>query len=81
MCRAWNVTDILAQKVRYCDITYSLSVMAAIFDLPVTATSKSVHTRFAALLNPENVGVAFRISSLSSIEAKILSYFYLCLPG
>ena len=48
--------------------------MAAIFDLPVTATSERVHIGSAALLDPENVGVAFGISSLSSIEADILRY-------
>ena len=37
--------------------------------------SESVHTISAVLLNPENVGVAFGISSLSSIEAEILRYF------
>ena len=45
--------------------------MAAIFDLPVTATSESVHTSPAVLLDPDNVGVAVGITSQSSIEAEI----------
>ena len=32
----------------------------------------SSHTSFAELLDPENVGVAFGISLLSSIEAEIM---------
>ena len=36
-----------------------LPVMAAIFNLPLTPTSKSVRIIPAMLLNPENVGVAF----------------------
>ena len=57
--------------MRYCDITYSLPVMAAIFDLSVTRMLESVHTSPAVLLDPENVGVAFGISLLSCIEAEI----------
>ena len=49
--------------------------MATIFDLPVTATSERVHISPAVLLDPENVGVAFGISSPSSVEADILRYF------
>ena len=78
MCRAWNVTDILAQKVRSCDITYSLPVMAAIFNL-VTRMLVSVHICPAVLLDPEIVGVAFGISSLSCIEAEILHHFHIYL--
>ena len=54
--------------------------MAAIFDLPVTATSERVHVSPAVLLNPETVGVAFEISSLFSIEAEILRHFA-CISG
>ena len=32
---------------------------AAIFDLPVTPTSKRIHTSFIVLLDPKNVEVAF----------------------
>ena len=46
--------------------------MAAIFGLPVTRMSESVHISSAVLLDPEIVGVAFGISSLSSIEAEIM---------
>ena len=54
--------------------------MAAQFNLPVTATSKSVHTRPAALLDPENVDVALELSSLSGIKAETLRYF-ICTSG
>ena len=56
-------------------LSYVLSVMAAIFNLPVTATSERVHISPAVLLNPENEGVAFGILSLIGIEAEILRYF------
>ena len=49
--------------------------MAAIFELLVTPIMKSVHTSPAVLLDHTNGGVAFGISSLSSLEAKILRYF------
>ena len=52
-----------------------LPVMAAIFDLSVIATSEGVHTSPAALLDFENVDIAFGISSLSRIEAEIMRYF------
>ena len=45
--------------------------MAAIFDLPPTSMSESVHT-YTELLDPENAGVACGISLLSSIEAEML---------
>ena len=61
--------------MKYYDTTYSLPVMAAIFDLQVTQISESVHTSPVVLLYPEIVGVAFEISSLSSKEAEILRYF------
>ena len=66
--------------MRYCDITYSPPVMAAICDLPVTRMSKSVHTSPAVLLDPENVGVVFGISLLSCLEAEIVRYF-ICTSG
>ena len=50
-------------------------VMAAIFYLPVIPMSESVHTSPAVMLDPENVRVAFGISLLSCMEAKILRYF------
>ena len=46
-------------------------LMAAIFDLPVTPTSESIHNSFTVLLDPENVGVAFGISLLSYTQAEI----------
>ena len=49
--------------------------MAATFDFSVIRISESVHNSPVALLNPEHVGLAFGISSLSSIEAAILHYF------
>ena len=54
--------------------------MAAIFDLPVTAMLERVHISRAMLLDPENVGIAFGISSLSSIKAETLRYF-ICTSG
>ena len=54
--------------------------MAAIFDLPLTPMSESVHTTTAKLLEPENVGLAVGISLLTSIEAEILRYF-ICTCG
>ena len=54
--------------------------MAAMFDLPVTPTSDSIHTSLTMLQNPENLGVAVGISLLSSIEAEILR-FSICTSG
>ena len=51
-------------------------LMAAMFDLPVTLTSESMHTSITELLDCEHVGVAFGISLLSTIEAEILRFFY-----
>ena len=51
------------------------SGVAAIFDLLVTATPERVQISPTMLLDPENVGVAFRTSSLSCIEVEILRYF------
>ena len=48
--------------------------MAAIFDLPLTLISKSVHTSTTELLDLENVDVALEILLISSIEAEILRY-------
>ena len=49
--------------------------MAAIFNLPLSSMSESVHSSLDVLLDPKNVGVAFGIWLLSCIEAKVLSYF------
>ena len=49
---------------------------AAIFDLPVTSTSKRIHTSPIVLLDPENVGVGFGISLLSCIQAEIYDIAY-----
>ena len=49
--------------------------MAAIFDLPCTPVSESVHTSSVVLVDLEIVGIAFGISLPSCIEAEILRYF------
>ena len=49
--------------------------MVTIFDLTLTPMSESVHNSLTELLDPENVGVAFGMSLLSSIEAEILRCF------
>ena len=54
--------------------------MAPISDLPLTLMSESVHPSITELLYPENVGVAFGFSLLSSIEAEILRYL-ICTSG
>ena len=46
-------------------------LMAAIFDLPITLTSESIYNSPTVLVDPENVGVAGRISLLSHIQAEI----------
>ena len=51
-------------------------LMAAIFDLPVTPTSKSIYDSSTVLLDPENVGVAAGISVLSCIQAEIYGIAY-----
>ena len=61
-------------------IAYVLPVMVAIFDLPLTPVSDSVHTSPIELLDPETVGVAIGMSLLSSTEAEILHYF-ICTSG
>ena len=48
--------------------------MAAIFNLPLTPMSESVHISPVVLLDTENVGVAFGISLLTCIEAEIMRY-------
>ena len=50
--------------------------MAAIFDLPRTPMSDSVHTSTTELLDLENVAVAFGISLISCIEAEFIALFY-----
>ena len=45
--------------------------MAAIFNLPITPTLESVHTSSAVLFDPEIVGVAFKISFPSCVQAEI----------
>ena len=45
--------------------------MAAIFELPVTLTSQSIHTSLTVLLDPDGVRVAAGISLLSHLQAKI----------
>ena len=52
--------------------THVLPVMAAIFDLPLTPMSESVHISSAVMTDLENVGVAFGITLLSCVEAEIL---------
>ena len=54
--------------------------MAAIFDFSLSVMSKSVLISPAVSLDPENVGVAFRTLSQSSMEAEILRYF-ICTSG
>ena len=49
--------------------------MAAIFDLPLTRKSESVHTKTAVLLNPGNMGAANGIPLLICVEAEILRSF------
>ena len=56
------------------DIAYVLPVMAAIFDLPITPTSDSIHTSLTVLLDPNNVRVATGIVLRSHIEAEIYVY-------
>jgi len=51
-------------------------LMVAIFDLLVTLTSESISINRSVLLDPENVGVAVRISSLSCLQAQIFVIAY-----
>ena len=53
-----------------------LRLMAAIFDLPVTLTSESIHNSHTVLLDPENLGVAIGISLPSDIQAEIYDIAY-----
>ena len=48
-----------------------LQVMSAIFNLPLTSTSESVHIISAVMFDPENVGVAFAISLPSCVQAEL----------
>ena len=52
-----------AEILRY----FICTSMAAIFNLPLTPMAESVHISPTELLDPENVGLAFRILLLSSI--------------
>ena len=56
-------------------------LMAAIFDLPVTSTSESIHTSLTVLLDPDNVGVAVGISLLSHIQADIFDIAFVLPVG
>ena len=73
-------TMYLVQKLRYHVISYALPVMAAIFDLPLSAMLESVHTDPAVLPDLGNVGVASAISLISFREAELLRYF-ICNSG
>ena len=77
--------------LRYSVISCVLPVLAAIFNLPLAATSESFHILPAVLLDPENVGVAFEnsLSSLvrtswdiriSSLQAAVLDFPLLVFP-
>ena len=61
-------------KLKYSLIYMYIRFMAAIFDLPVTLTSKSIQTNYTVFLDPENVGVAVGISLLSCIQAEIFVF-------
>jgi len=50
--------------------------MAVIFELLITLTSKRICISRSVLLDPENVGVAIGISSLSCTQAKIFVIAY-----
>jgi hypothetical protein len=52
-----------------------LLILAIIFNLPLTLTSRNVNIIPAVLLDTENVGVTFEVSLLSGIEAEILLLF------
>ena len=49
---------------------------AAMFDQPVALTSNNIHKSPTVLLDPENVGVAAGISSLSYIQTEIYDIAY-----
>ena len=55
--------------------------MVAIFDLPLTPMSESVHTSSTVLVNLEIVGVAFGISLLSGVQAEINVFQVYWLPS
>ena len=50
--------------------------MAAIFDLPFTMTSESIHNSPTVLRDSENIGVAVGILLLSHIEAEMMDIAY-----
>jgi hypothetical protein len=54
-------------------------LMAVILHLTVGPMSESIHTSYIVLLDPENVGVAVRISLLSYTQAEILDLAYVLL--
>ena len=54
----------LIYKLRYRTLHMHFRLMAAIFDLPVTLTSESIHNSPTVLLDPENVEEAVGISLL-----------------
>ena len=57
-------------------------LMAAMFDLPVTSTSESIHFSPTVLLDPENVGVAVGIPLPANIQdmQSELQVFTVALP-
>ena len=63
-------------ELRYRTVHLYFRLMAAIFDLPVTPTSASIHTSITVLLDPENVGVAVGVLLLFHIEAEIYEITY-----
>ena len=63
----WTLSDIgVNDKSKHV-----LPVMVAIFNLPLTSTSESVHIFPAVFLDPENVGIAFEVSLPSCVQAEI----------
>jgi len=71
----WVAVEILPLSCMQAEIfviAYVLPVMAAIFDLLVTLSLKSIRISRSVLLNSENVWVAVGISSPSCIHAEIL---------
>ena len=66
-------------KLRYRTLHMYFRLMAAIFDLPVTPTSKNVYNSSSVFLDPENVGVAVGISLLSHTQAEIQDIAYVLL--
>jgi len=77
---AVGISSLSCIKAEKFVIAYVLPAMVAIFDLLVTLTSQSIRISSSVLRDPENVGIAVRISSLSCIQAYIFVIAYL-LPG